>query len=63
MTPFGECLRGGEELGHGDWVIRAEEIRKLVVDPENVPDGVVAHKNCVIKPPGAEGPADARPRS
>ncbi len=63
MTPFGECLRCGEELRHGDWVIRAEEIRKLVVDPENVPDGVVAHKDCVIHTPGAEGPADARPRS
>lgn len=37
MTPFEECLRCGEELPHGDWVIGAEEIRKLVVDPENVP--------------------------
>lgn len=53
MTTHGECLRCGNELRDGDWVIRAEEIRKLVVDPENVPDGVVAHKDCVIATLGA----------
>jgi hypothetical protein len=48
VTTYGECLRCGNELRDGDWVIRDEEIRKLVVDPENVPDGVMAHKDCLI---------------
>lgn len=49
---YGECLYCGEELHYGDWVIEAEEIRKLVADPENVPDGM-AHKGCPIHTPGA----------
>lgn len=53
MTTYGSCLRCGEELRHGDWVIQTEEIRKLVVDPENVPDGVAAHKDCIIHTLGA----------
>jgi len=49
---YGACLYCGEELRYGDWVIKAEEIRKMVVDPENVPDGM-SHKDCIVHTPGA----------
>lgn len=49
---FGDCLFCGEELRHGDWVIKADEIRKLVIDPDNVPDGI-AHRDCVVHKPGS----------
>ncbi|BCJ45169.1 hypothetical protein GCM10010168_69700 [Actinoplanes ianthinogenes] len=49
-TTYGNCVICGEELRHGDWVIRAEEMRKLVADPENVPDGK-AHKDCLVHKP------------
>jgi hypothetical protein len=47
-TTYGNCLYCGEELRHGDWVIRTDEIRKLVTDPENVPEGT-AHKDCIVR--------------
>jgi hypothetical protein len=46
-TSYGECLQCGVELRHGDWVIDADEIRKMVTDPGNVPDGK-AHKDCIV---------------
>jgi hypothetical protein len=46
-TTYGTCLFCGNDLLHGDWVVKADEIRKMVADPANVPDGM-AHKDCII---------------